>query len=506
MVASTERLTTTAGPWRRRLALLGLGLILCLAILFPTYGEIFELWWTISSYNHCLLIIPISIYLVTLRRDALYELSPKNSWLGVAYVVANGAIWFAGNLLSLNVLEHLGAIGIVIGMVWALIGNTAFQLLLFPLLYLYFGLPEGDFLVPYLQDLTAKVVVTLLRVTDIPVFLEGRYLTIPSGSFHVAKACSGINYLIATLAVGTVFAYLRFQNTWRRLFFMALAIAVPLAANGIRAYGIVMIAHLSDYKYAMGVDHFIYGWVFFGVVIFALFALGNLFSDADDTAPITGLSQSTAAKPSEQGAWITLVSAVLFVALFRAAGAAGFGYGESDYKFVLPAPAEGWHLQVNSASVFGSRFEGADDSLFASYRSGDAVVNLDAYYYRSQRHESEVVNARNDPFDEDIWRLVDGPHKRVLHHGPVPEVFELVVRTHSGIERRLWYWFDISGAPTLSTIAAKVLSKRAVLTGRYHGEAAILLSTNVDESAGHSADRLERFMIEINPVIDNMIR
>src|SRR5690606_1800868 len=108
---------------------------------------------------------------------------------------------------------------------------------------------------------------------------------IPSGNFVVAEACSGINYLLATLAVGSMFMYLNFRSPWRRAVFMLLVVAVPLIANGLRAYGIVMIAHLSDYKYAMGIDHFIYGWVFFGIVIFAVFALGNLFSDVTD-APV----------------------------------------------------------------------------------------------------------------------------------------------------------------------------------------------------------------------------
>ncbi len=42
---------------------------------------------------------------------------------------------------------------------------------------------------------------------------------------------------------------------------------------------IVMIGHLSGNKLAAGVDHLIYGWVFFGIVIMAMFAIGARWSE-----------------------------------------------------------------------------------------------------------------------------------------------------------------------------------------------------------------------------------
>ena len=78
------------------------------------------------------------------------------------------------------------------------------------------------------------------------------------------------------------------------------------------AHGIVMIADKSDYRYAMGVDHFIYGWVFFGIVIFILFAIGNLFAEDEpqqDARPATregggAAVQGRSRKPDRNaGAW-----------------------------------------------------------------------------------------------------------------------------------------------------------------------------------------------------------
>ena len=41
---------------------------------------------------------------------------------------------------------------------------------------------------------------------------------------------------------------------------------------------IVMIGHLSGNKLAVGVDHLIYGWVFFGIVMMAMFMIGARWS------------------------------------------------------------------------------------------------------------------------------------------------------------------------------------------------------------------------------------
>lgn len=493
--------------WPTRLLLVAATVCAVVAILFPTYQEIFSLWWNTSGYNHCLLIVPISAYLAWLKRGEWLVLPPMTSALGIGYVFLNTLIWLGGEALSINVFEHAGAIGVVVGTIWALLGNAVFRVLLFPLFYLYFGLPEGDFLVPYLQDLTARVVVILLRATDIPVFLEGRYLTIPSGHFHVAKACSGINYLIATLAVGTVFAYLRFAGTGRRLAFMALAILVPLAANGVRAYGIVMIAHLSDYKYAMGVDHFIYGWVFFGVVIFALFTLGSFFSDVDDADEIV---DDPAAHARTAGSmWPGMLAIVALVVSFRLLAASGFGIGNAELEFQLPAAAGAW--QRRAANVdFGSRFEGAaahlQDAYILTAMDDAPAVTIESYFYRRQAKGSEVINVRNDVFDDERWRRIEGPRERETGAGSPARVFELVLRSASGEQRRVWYWYDISGTTTLSALDAKLLSKRAVLAGDYRGEMAVILSSPMDDIDDRSTASLSRFITDMKPAIARMTR
>ncbi len=120
---------------------------------------------------------------------------------------------------------------------------------------------------PTLIDWTADFTIAALKLTGIPVFREGAHFQIPSGRWSVVEACSGVRYLIASLMVGILYAYLTYRSMRRRLLFIGVSILVPIVANWLRAYMIVMIGHLSGNTLAVGVDHIIYGWIFFGVVM-----------------------------------------------------------------------------------------------------------------------------------------------------------------------------------------------------------------------------------------------
>ena len=141
--------------------------------------------------------------------------------------------------------------------------------MLFPLAFLFFAAPVGEFLMPWLMARTADFTVFALRLSGIPVYREGLHFIIPSGSWSIVEACSGVRYLIASLMAGTLFAYFNYRSLRRRLLFVVVALLVPIVANWLRAYFIVLFGHLSDNKLAVAADHLIYGWVFFGVVIIA---------------------------------------------------------------------------------------------------------------------------------------------------------------------------------------------------------------------------------------------
>ena len=169
--------------------------------------------------------------------------------------------------------------------VWAVLGTQTLKALLFPLAFLFFAVPFGEFLVPPLMNWTADFAAIAIRASGVPIFREGNFLTIPTGTWSIVEACSGIRYLIASFMVGCLFAYLSYRSPIRRAAFVAASLVVPIVANWVRAYMIIMLGHLTNNRLAVGADHLIYGWIFFGVVMVLLFWIGAKWREDDLPQP-----------------------------------------------------------------------------------------------------------------------------------------------------------------------------------------------------------------------------
>src|SRR5690606_18637194 len=186
-------------------------------------------------------------------------------------VAASGLAWLFANMVDVLVVQQLAFVAMIISGIWAITGTALTRRAAFPLGFLFLAVPMGEGLIPPLMDLTAATTEAMVRATGIPVYREGMYLFLPSGTWSVIAECSGVRYLVASLTLGLLYAYLIYHSLWRRLIFILMSILVPIAANSVRAYGVVMLGHISDMEFATGDDHLVYGWVFFGLVILLMF-------------------------------------------------------------------------------------------------------------------------------------------------------------------------------------------------------------------------------------------
>ncbi|MBB5203973.1 exosortase A [Inhella inkyongensis] len=270
---------TMAMNWRKSLLILGLALAGLLGIWREATFGMVGIWWRSDTFAHGLLVLPIAGWLVWRDRERLIALNPQRwAWplLPLALAALMGGL---GQLAQVDAAAQLAVVLMVQALVLSVLGPQVGRALAFPLLFLLFGVPIGEFMLPTMMDLTADFTVSALRLSGVPVYREGLNFVIPTGHWSVVEACSGVRYLMASVMVGTLFAYLNFGGLRRRLLFVGVAFVVPLLANWLRAYFIVMLGHLSNNKIAAGVDHLIYGWVFFGIVMFLMFAVGARFSD-----------------------------------------------------------------------------------------------------------------------------------------------------------------------------------------------------------------------------------
>jgi exosortase len=242
---------------------------LCFA---PSLPALWHQWWDSGTFNHCLIVIPAAAWLVweTERARAAQGMnvlpyvdssgvvtSPIGilRWLPHAVLFGLATLWLLARLVSVPVAEQGALVAAIPTLAWAMNGNAWARRNRFALLFCLLATPVGEFLVPPLMELTATITVALVRLCGIPVLRDGMQLTMASGDFVVAEACSGIRYLIATVTLGLLFAHLTYRSLNRKLWFMLAAVLTPLLANGLRAWMMVMIAHFTDLQYATGFDH-----------------------------------------------------------------------------------------------------------------------------------------------------------------------------------------------------------------------------------------------------------
>ncbi len=289
--------------------------ILLICLFWPTSWDIVSIWRSSPSYTHSFYVLPISLAILfyQLRKAPLPALAPN---LNLVWPVAIGAaLWVGGVLLSINLLQHAGLVAMLVAGIRAMLGHKIFQRHLFAFCFLGFMVPFGDEIVPLLQTFTADFIVFALNLLNIPVLDDGIYLTTPAGLFLVEEACAGLRFLLATIMVGTLFAWISFVSLKRRLIFIGLCFIIPIFANALRATGIVLIATWTDKEHAAGVDHLVYGWGFFAVILLLLIGLGSRYADREieSLRPLPVVSDENEALPAKSG--LIVFASILLVAI-----------------------------------------------------------------------------------------------------------------------------------------------------------------------------------------------
>ncbi len=272
--------------WRSALLRLSLAWIGLFALAWTAWAEMARQWWDASTYNHILLVPPILAWLVRQRWPELAKLAPQAWWPGLLLLAGGLLGWLGGTAAGINTASQLSAVVMVQGAVAALLGPRVVAGLLFPLAYMFFLVPFGDEIVPALQAITAEMAVALTHASGVPAVIDGVFIDTPAGLFEVAEACSGVKFLVAMIALGTLVAHLCFASWKRRAVFMLAAGVVPVLANGVRAWGTIYIAQSQGIEFAAGFDHIVYGWIFFALVMALVLGASWRFFDRSPDDPL----------------------------------------------------------------------------------------------------------------------------------------------------------------------------------------------------------------------------
>jgi exosortase A len=463
-----------------------------------------DLWVSSDVFNHCLFVLPGAVVLAYLKRSELNVSDLKPNYFVLFLCLGCLSLYAIGLAGDLQLFMHVATFTFLPLSVWALIGNQLALKILFPLAFIIFCVPVGEELVPTLQEVTADLSMVMLNWSGIPVYRSGLYFEIPQGRFLVAEACSGISFSIASLVIGSLYAYLNISSMKRRTIFMLISIVLPIIANGIRVFGIILTGYLTDMEHAVGADHLIYGWVFFFIVILCLFGIGEMVREKHPQ--VQSLQPELASEK-----WATKKSFYLLITCIIILMLAYFAW----FRLInaqLNQSSATTHLTLNLT-------EGADPKDYSSnwkpkfiepaqefhYSRMMLNTSIDVYVAWYPLGYGELITSGNRLYTEKSWSLKSTSYLQLESESDQNIRISAIVN-HSS-KRLLSSWYLIDGKMITNNKIAKLYETYQILMGNHVGSALIAISQQTKNVSAEQENNefqaiLKQSIIELNQTIE----
>ncbi|MBI3878843.1 MAG: exosortase/archaeosortase family protein [Verrucomicrobia bacterium] len=242
-----------------------------------------------SEDGHGLLIPVVVLVLLWTKRAELLALPARAWWPALALLAFALVLHLFGYLVQqtrLSVIAFFLGLYSLVGLTW---GAAWMRATFFPMVLFAFCLPVGSISEPVtfpMRMLVTKISVGIGHsVLGIDVVRDGSRIFNSAKTFQydVAPACSGIRSLISLLALTTIYGFVSFGTTWKRLLIVALAVPLAVAGNVLRITGVIIAAQAFGHDAGTFVEQKL-GFVTFLFAIGSLMALGHLLREKKSPA------------------------------------------------------------------------------------------------------------------------------------------------------------------------------------------------------------------------------
>lgn len=478
---------------------------------WPTAEQVVSIWLRSDTFAHGMVVLPVFAWLLWRKREAIAPLRPQPTPWAALPVAVCGLAWLLGRMVNVDGLTHFALIAMIVFAFAGVLGWRLSRMLLFPLAFLFFMLPIGEFLLPVMMHYTAEFTVYALRLTGVPVYHEGLFFTLPNSRWSVVEACSGLRYLIASLFVGALYAYLNYRSFRRRAIFMLIALVVPIVANWLRAYLTVMVGYHFGSEFVEGFIHIVYGWVFFGIVILIMFGIGALWQEAPALIESGRDSHRDAVPMSAARNALAALPVVALIAFFPPLLAA---IERPVQPFVIdiaaPEAAPGWQRVDEAEAVFGflPAFEGFRGELFETYRrdSDGAVVAVYVAYYALQREHAELVAWENQLAGRERargWSQMSRVRDTSLAVAPA---IHATVRGRGSERLAVWHWYWTNRSVVVSDVRAKLYLALDHITGQPDDAAFVAVYAPYVDRADEANEPVAEFLAAHAAALESSLR
>jgi len=236
-------------------------------------------WWTVDASSYGMLIPPITLYIVYLRKHLTLSIPTESDLRGLWLILSACLIFLAGKLSAEFFLARISFVVLLAGMTWTFWGFPRAKTLAFPFVLLATMVPLPGIVyntaAAPLQLFASSIATTLAQALGVSIYRDGNVIHLANTSLGVAEACSGLNSLSALVVGSLLLGFLEDASALGRILLFVLSVPLAIAVNVIRVTG---TAILADYhlEFAMGFYHMLSGWLVFVLGFALLWLMGKL--------------------------------------------------------------------------------------------------------------------------------------------------------------------------------------------------------------------------------------
>lgn len=250
--------------WSQRVGLKDICFLLLIAANILSFWEPLALVFTTlqdkqsEHYSHIVLIPFLCLYLLYLRRAAIFAAVGWSPVLGSLMMVVGGAVLLCAKEPISDTLDSVSPTILCFVMVcWGAFlfcyGIQAFRAASFGLGLMTFMVPFPsavlDAIVSFLQRSSADTVDVLFSALGTPVLREGFIFHLSNFTILVAEECSGIRSFLSLVITSLVAGYWFLTSVWARAALVAVVVPLAIIKNAFRIVGLTLLANYVDPTY-----------------------------------------------------------------------------------------------------------------------------------------------------------------------------------------------------------------------------------------------------------------
>ena len=500
-------------------------LIITLVALFLVYRDgIYELvnrWNKQEEYSHGYFIPLVVLYFIYTKRNKILSVKENPSWLGLILIIAALIIAAVGELSAIYIFVQYSLIVLLLGLVLSIAGKEVLKVTWIPILIGLFAIP-----LPYLiestltwrlQIISSELGVAIIRLFNIPVYLEGNVIDLGNYKIQVVEACSGLNYLFPLMSFGFILAYIfRASLLFKSILFLS-TIPITLLMNSFRIGVVGIMVTYYGIEMAEGFLHYFEGWLIFmtclGLLFLEVWFLTRIMPERPKVSSVLVVNTPKDSyirlfNLRTSGPFLSSVAIIIFAAFVIVDLSSREGTALERENFAtFPEEIDEWSLTKSNLTPSIIQQLAFDDYFLGKYVNSKAqLVELYIAYYASQRkgvspHSPKVCIPGGG------WQITSIETELVKLNNNVNIPINRILIEKNGEKQLVYYWFEQRGRSIANEYWMKwYLLKDAITKNRTDG-ALIRFATYIDPDNPEivADERIKRLIKVVYPVLENYV-